>query len=116
MTEFSNISVEPHDDVLHLKIQPNALDEATTREIVDEVYTAAGERPSVLIVLDFGNVRFAPSAAIGAILMLSKSFKLDGRRLAIIGPKRHVRDVIRVTGVDRIIPVHDTLAQVLQSR
>jgi anti-anti-sigma regulatory factor len=44
---------------------------------------------------------------------MSKSFKLDGRRLALIGVDRRVRETIGVTRLDRILEIHRTLDDVL---
>lgn len=106
--------IEPHDEALLIAVQKRFLDEVSTRRLTDEVLTAAAQRTGVPVVLDMSRVRFAPSVALGLLVQLSKSFKLDGRRIALIGIDRHVRDTIRVTMLHAVLEIHDTLEQVLQ--
>jgi len=105
--------IQPHEKVLHLVVLKRSLKEASSRQLVDEVLTAAATTPRLPIVLDLSRVRFAPSVALGSLMRLSKSLKLDGRRLALIGIDRRVMTAIRVTQLHTVIEIHDTLEQVL---
>lgn len=105
--------VQPQEKVLVISIRKSLLDESTTRELCDEVLTAAVETPRLPIVLDMAQVRFAPSVALGALVRLSNSFKLDGRRIMLIGVDLRIRGTIRVTRLDQVLEIYETLPQVL---
>ena len=113
MSEPSVTSVQPHEQVLLITVEKQFLDEISSRELVDEVLTAVGERAGVPVVLDLSRLRFAPSAALGSLLQLAKSLKLDGSRMALIGIHRRVMNVIRVTQLHNVLEIHDTLEQAL---
>ncbi len=65
------------------------------------------------IVLDMSRVKFAPSVALGSLVHLSKSFRLEGRRVALIGVDQRVRGTIQVTQLHKVLEIHDTIAQLL---
>ena len=107
--------VQPHDDVVLLVVRKRILDEATTLKLVDEVQVAAAATPGLPIVLDLSRVKFAPSVALGSLVQLSKSFKLDSRRIAVIGVDPRVRESIRVTRLDSVLEIHASLERVIGS-
>lgn len=111
MTDEAVTQVQPHDDVLLIAILKRTLDRDSTQTLVDDVESAAAERPRVPIVLDMSSVKFAPSVALGALVHLSKSFKLENRRIALFGLDHRVKDAIRVTMLHEVIEVHATLEQ-----
>ena len=116
MSEQPVTEVRPHERVLLIEIVKRSLDETSARQLADDVLTATAARPNVPVVLDLAQLGFAPSAAIGSLIRLSRSFKLDGRRLALIGIQPRVLGAIKVTRLDAILEIHDTLEQVLLSR
>ena len=109
MSENSVTKVKPHDLVLLIEVCTRTLNDISTRVLVDEVYTAAGQYPKKPIVLDLGRVRFAPSVALGSLVQLSKSFQIDGRRVVLVRVDQRLRDSIRVTRLDKILEIHGTI-------
>jgi anti-anti-sigma factor len=116
MSEESVTEVRPHEKVLLIEVAKRSLDETSARQLADNVLTAAAARPNVPVVLDLTQLGFAPSAAIGSLIRLSRSFKLDGRKLTLIGIQPRVLGAIKVTRLDAILDIHDTLEQVLLAR
>ena len=114
MADVLVTEILPHDQALHIVVRKRSLDEVSTRVLIDDVLTAAAEKPGVPIVLDMSKVRFAPSVALGSLVRLSKSFRLDHRRIALIGLDKRVLEAIRVTHLHTILEIHDTLEQVLR--
>lgn len=104
----------PHDEVLLIAIRRRSLDDVSTQTMIDDIHTAASARPGVPIVLDMSEVKFAPSVALGSLAHLTKSFKFDRRRIALVGIDPRVRGTISVTQLDRLLEIHDTLEQVLK--
>ena len=113
MSDDPVTEIIPNDKVLHLQIQRRTLDEVSTRELVDDVLTAAGANPGLTIVLDMSKVKFAPSVALGSLVQMSKSFKFDQRRIVLIGIDRRVMQAIRVTQLHKILEIHPSLDRVI---
>ena len=107
--------IRDHEQALVIVVQKRALDDATTRKLTDEVLTAAGQTPGLPVVLDLSRVKFAPSVALGALVQMSKSFKLDGRRLALIGVDPNVMGSIRVTNLHTLLEIHSSIDQAIKS-
>ncbi len=116
MSEQPVTEVRPHERVLLIEIVKRSLDEGSARQLADNVLTAAAAKPNLPVVLDLTHLSFAPSAAIGSLIRLSRSFKLDGRRLALIGIQPRVLGAIKVTRLDAILEIHDSVEQVLAAR
>lgn len=103
----------PHEQVLLISVLSHSLDEATMTKLSVDVMTAASKRPQVPVVLDVSRVRFAPSVALGLLVQLSRSLKLEGRRLALVGVQPRLLTTIRVTRLDSQMEIHDTVDQVV---
>jgi anti-anti-sigma factor len=108
--------IRPHEQVLLIAILKRSLDTESSRQIANEILTAAVRQRGIPVVLDMSQVRFAPSSALGVLVQLSKSFRLDARRLALIAVQPQVLGPIRVTNLHTLVEIHDTLDQVLQPK
>jgi anti-anti-sigma factor len=106
--------IRPDEQVLLIAVLKQSLDAASTQEMVDDVQTAAAERPGVPVVIDLSQVRFAPSVALGSFIQLSKGLRIGGRRIALIGVSPRIMEAIGVTRLDTVLEIHDTLEQVLR--
>lgn len=115
MSESAVTQVEPHDQVLLIAVMRRSLDEASTEELVDQVGTLAAERPRVPIVLDLSRVKFAPSVALGTLVHLSKSFSLEGRRVALVRVDQRVRGTIQVTQLNKVLDIYETVEDMLRA-
>ena len=112
MSDEAVTEIQPHEKVLLIVVRKRSLTDEATRELVDDVLTAATERRGVPIVLDLSQVRFAPSVALGSLVQLSKSLTIDGRRLALVGVHQRLMGAIRVTQLHTVLDIHDTVEQV----
>jgi anti-anti-sigma factor len=108
--------IVPHDRLLVVALQASRLDETATEQMVEDVYEASAARPSVPIVLDLAKVRFAPSVALGALAKLSRSFQLDGRRIAVVNVDRRVRGAIKVTGLHNVLELYEHVEDVPETK
>jgi anti-anti-sigma factor len=109
-TDVTQISVQ--DKLVLVTVLKRTLDASATRELVDDVLAAAAQNAGCVIVLDMKRVKFAPSVALGSLVQLSKSFKLDGRRIALIGMDLRLQEAIRVTQLHKILEIYDHLEEV----
>jgi anti-sigma B factor antagonist len=62
------------------------------------------------LILDLSQVPYIDSAGIGALVGAYVNHQKDGRRLALVGVTKRVRDTMQVTHVEQFFPFYDTLA------
>lgn len=89
------------------------LDLGTAREfraLVDADLERYGCRD---LVLDFGEVGFIDSSGLGAILGRYKNVSERGGQMAVCGVKPHVRRLLELSGVNRIIRIPPTVREAL---
>jgi anti-sigma B factor antagonist len=56
--------------------------------------------------LDLSGLTFCDSTGVGALVWLYRRASAGAGRLLVYAPRKPVRDVLRISGVDRVIPVH----------
>ena len=71
---------------------------------------AAGPR---CVVIDLAEVEFVDSTALGALVEARSQLGADGFRLA--APQLGTRRALQVSGLDRHLPVYDTVDDALES-
>lgn len=67
------------------------------------------------VILDFGGVDVIGSTALRVVLVTAKDLRRRDTSLILCALSDSVRHVLRVTGYDRILPVHGTGAEALAS-
>ncbi len=115
MSDEPVAEIRSHDQVIHVVVCKRSLDDESTRALVDIIQSAAAGRPVMPIVLDLSRVKFAPSVALGELVKMNKSFSFDGRRIVLVGVDGRVRQALRVTSLDRVLEIRDSLEQVVQA-
>lgn len=80
-----------------------ALDLTTVDQLRGLVGPVCAEGAEVL--LDLSALSFCDSTGVGAFVWLHRQATAAGGRLLLAAPRRYVRDVLRISGVDRAIPV-----------
>lgn len=108
--------LRPHQQVLLVAVLKQFLDPDSSRQLANDVLGASIRKRGVPVVLDMSKVRFAPSSALGALVQLSRNFKLDNRRLILIGVTPQVLGPMRVTNLHAVVEVYDTLDSFLSSQ
>lgn len=66
----------------------------------------AGDRQ---VVLDMAGVGFIDSSALGALVVTFKSLRDVGGQLRLAAVRPAVRGVLRITSVDRVIDIYDSV-------
>lgn len=85
-----------------------------------DVFEAAGDRAiaasETFLVVDFNDVDFLASLGIRALLRLHKELAPSGGRLVLANPGGSVRAVLEVAGIDKVIPIFDSVADAIAAR
>jgi anti-sigma B factor antagonist len=65
------------------------------------------------LILDLSGVEFLDSAGLGLLMILYGNMKVRGGQLRLVAPGAKVRDVLRMTSTDSILPIDTNLAAAL---
>ena len=94
------------------------LDLATHERLGEQLATAAeGNEP---IIVDLSKCGFIDSSGIRALLMGARNaaegnLPSESRRFSIAGPGPQVLRILEMTGLEKAVPVHDSLESALDS-
>ena len=102
-----NLTIEPQESFILARIEDSRLDALSAPDFKARMAGAlTGAAPKV--VLDLSPVAFIDSAGLASILSLVKGLP-EGGELRIAGARDAVRAVFRLTRLDKVLPLHDTL-------
>ena len=66
-----------------------------------------GERQ---VIVDFSRLDFISSAGLRVLLLAAKALEGDARTFVVCAMQQHIREVFRINGFDRIIPMEESRA------
>jgi len=75
--------------------------------LVDECVTGGRLR----VMVDLTSVDYIDSAGIGVLAMAAGQLKQAGGRMALVAGQGRVREVLKFTGLDELMPLADTVEQ-----
>lgn len=99
---------EERDYFLVARCDAVVLEAGNARAFKEELTRAVGEMHRALIV-DLSQVREIDSSGLGALVAVLKWVRRFGGSMRIGGVSPSVRDVIELTMLHRILPLHDTV-------
>jgi anti-sigma B factor antagonist len=91
--------------LVHSTGQRTSLDEETIDRIRDQLFALADEGGESDLTLDFSNVEYLSSSALGVLLRLRKKLLTKGLAMSIENLRPHVHEVFVVTRLDRLFNV-----------
>jgi stage II sporulation protein AA (anti-sigma F factor antagonist) len=81
----------------------NSTSAAFEKELLDRL--AQGDK---LLVLDFSNLTFISSAGLRTVLLVAKTLKAGGGRLALCALSKPVKEIFDLTGIGALIDIFPT--------
>jgi anti-sigma B factor antagonist len=106
------IAVERRDGAVVVRLG-GELDLYNAPKVREALLEAAKQGPQRL-VLDLSEVEFIDSTALGALIEARASLP-DRRGLLLAAPGLETRRALQVSGLDRHLPVHDTVDEALSA-
>jgi anti-sigma B factor antagonist len=103
------IAVEERGDAVVVRLG-GELDLYNAPLLRETLLDACGRSPG-RIVLDLSEVEFIDSTALGVVIEARAS--LESRRVLLASPAIDVRRALKVSGIDRHLPVHDSVESAL---
>jgi anti-anti-sigma factor len=89
------------------------LDESNIQELGQELFQLVEEENRKNLLLDFSNVEFLSSAALGKLITLDKKVKLHGGRLKLSGIRPQIYEVFAITKLNKLFDIKDGEADAL---
>jgi anti-sigma B factor antagonist len=91
------------------------LDAATAPVLRDELVRLATDGID-RVVLDCRRLEFVDSFGLGVIIAAKKRLSQDGNALCLVAEpdQRTLRRLLQITGLDQLLPVHDTVTEAVE--
>ena len=106
MAAPARIALEDEDGVPVARIlDRQVLDDRVVREVGDQLFAAVPASGPFGLIVDFSAVGNISSACIGRVVMLQRRADLVKGRLRLCGMSPAVRDVFKVTNLDRVVTI-----------
>jgi anti-sigma B factor antagonist len=99
--------------VLELEGELDVYSAQKLRGALLNVYEKAGDLP-LLLVVDLAKLRFMDSSGLGTLIAGLKRTRATGGAMTLVAPQASIMRTLRITGLVRVLPVHETLAAALE--
>jgi anti-sigma B factor antagonist len=110
------LEVEDIGDVTVVKFtDKKILDEQNIQVIGEQLYSLVDDAGRRKLLLNFGNVEFLSSAALGKLITLNKKVQSAGGRLALCSIDSQIFEIFEITGLKRLFNIYDDEQEALQS-
>ena len=83
------------------------LDALQIDEIGEEIYQLVDEQAKTKMVLDFANVRFLSSSALGVLITLSKKMEAIKGQMVLCSLQADLLEVFQISRLDRLFTFRD---------
>jgi anti-sigma B factor antagonist len=90
------------------------LDEQNIQIIGDQLFSLVDEQGRKKILLNFGNVEYMSSAALGKLITLNKKVNTAGGRLVLCNIDPQIREVFEITKLDKLFVIKSDEQEGLQ--
>ena len=108
MTEYRRIDVNIVDDVAVVRfVDSKILDEANIQEMGQELFHVVEDDGRQKVLLNFSNVQFLSSAALGKLITLDKKVKKAGGQLKLCNILSDIYEVFAITKLNRLFDIHE---------
>ncbi len=110
------LEVEDIGDVTVVKFTDRKiLDEQNIQTIGEQLFSLVDESGRKKLLLNFGNVEYLSSAALGKLITLNKKVQAAGGRLALSNIDPQIYEVFKITKLNQLFSIYDEEQEALQS-
>jgi anti-sigma B factor antagonist len=96
-------------------IDRKILDEQNIQIIGDQLFSLVDESGRRKLLLNFGNVEYLSSAALGKLITLNKKLNAVGGRLILCNIDPQIYEVFEITKLDKFFSIHKEEQTALQA-
>ena len=110
------LEVEDHGDIAVVNfIDKKILDEQNIQMIGEDLFRLVEELNRRKILLNFSNVEFLSSAALGKLISLNRKVQEVRGKLMLCGISKEIMEVFVITKLDKLFTIHPTEQEALQA-
>jgi anti-sigma B factor antagonist len=91
------------------------LDEQNTQLIGEQLFSLVDESGRKKILLNFGNVEYLSSAALGKLITLNKKLQAAGGKLILCNIDPQIYEVFEITKLNKLFNIHKEEQAALQA-
>jgi anti-sigma B factor antagonist len=84
------------------------LDESNIQIIGNQLFNLVDEDHRQKIILDFTNVEYLSSAALGKLITMDKKVKAAGGKLRLCSIRSDIKEVFKITRLDKLFQILDS--------
>jgi anti-sigma B factor antagonist len=89
------------------------LDEANIQQLGEELSQVVASGDHAKLLLNFENVEFLSSAALGKLISVKKKAAAADIALKLCGIRHEIFEVFKITSLDKVFDIKDTQAEAL---
>lgn len=110
------IEVDEVGDVAVVRfVDKRILDEQNIQTIGEQLFSLIDDEGKKKILLNFENVEYLSSAALGKLITLNKKVKGTSGQLRMCNIKAEIYEVFEITKLNKVFPIHDDEEAALES-
>jgi anti-sigma B factor antagonist len=91
------------------------LDELNVQQLGQELSELVEKEYMTKMVINFGKIKFLSSAVLGKLISLNKKITAQKGRLAFCEINADIRQVFKITRLDKLIPIYDTEEEAIKA-
>ena len=88
-------------------VESSLLSEEVIQEVGDQLASLVEDQGNTRLLLNFSNVKFMSSAILGQLIKLNKKVTRANGRLKLCGFAPNLREVFRISQLDRLFEIYD---------
>ncbi len=96
-------------------VDKKILDEQNIQIIGDQLFDLVDNQGRKKILLNFGNVEFLSSAALGKLITMNKKVQAAGGKLIMCKIAREIMEVFEITKLDKLFKIYKDEQSALQA-
>jgi anti-sigma B factor antagonist len=96
-------------------VDKKILDEQSIQLIGDDLFRLVDELGRRKVLLNFSNVEFMSSAALGKLIALNKKLATNSGKLIITGISKSIMEIFKLTNLDKMLTLMKDEQKALQS-
>ena len=109
MAVYRRIELSEVRDVSAVRfVDRKILDEASIGELGEEMFALVESENRGSILLNFSDVEFLSSAALGKLITLDKKVKAAGGKLKLCNIRPQIYEVFAITKLNNLFDIHET--------
>lgn len=109
MSDFDGMTFETLPEALVVGVQAEKLDYMVLDKLERRITAQATMAGKFNVILDLGEVEFIPSMLMSVLVKTLQSLGDQGRKFLLVGMNRHIRASFKLTRIDILFDLHDTV-------